>query len=650
MQHGHRSLLPLVLATVLALAAVPVAPPAPAGAATDYVAKCAVNLRTSPSTSATIKDTLSTGDGITVTGTVSGGSWSATCGTSISGSDWYAITAVNGRSVSSLYGVSTVYAATGFFRRTSYLEGIDVSRWQGTIDFAKVKGAGKRFVIAKATEGIGFRDANYTTNRSALLNVGLPFTAYHFARPDLNPTDPEGEADWFVDNLGLVKGMLVPALDLEKAGSLGTTGLKNWVAAWLGRVYERTGARPMIYTSPAFWKTYLGDTTMFADQGYTVLWVAHWFVSAPTVPAANWGGRGWTFWQYDNCGSVPGISGCVDLDRYNGTDLTGVTFGADYDIDGAPETRALRQGATTTFGVAIDRTFFTLPVALSVSGLPAGATASLSPTTATGTSATLTVTTSKSGTITPVGSYTITVTGTANGLIRSDNLTLTVTDGIAPTTAKPASKLYYRTTMGSSASRVKTSWSATDPSGIAKYILQRQVNGGSWSAVTLSSATTTSMKQSLSLNDTYRYRVKATDSAGNTSSYAYGPTFEPRRTQQSSSAVTYGGSWTTAYATSYSGGTVRYTKSAGAWASYSFTGSGIAWVAERGPSRGSADVYIDGIKKATISLYASSYAATQIVYAYNWSSNGTHTIKIVCLGTSGHPRVDVDAIVRLVQS
>ena len=74
----------------------------------------------------------------------------------------------------------------------------------------------------------------------------------------------------------------------------------------------------MIYTSPSFWTNSMGNTTMFADQGYSVLWVAHWGTSSPTVPAANWGGHGWTFWQYSNCGSAAGISGCVDLDRYNG--------------------------------------------------------------------------------------------------------------------------------------------------------------------------------------------------------------------------------------------------------------------------------------------------------------------------------------------
>lgn len=648
--HGAaRSWLPAVLALLLALATLSLTPGASADAATttDYIANCEVNLRTSPSTTATVRAVIPTGTGVTVSGTVSGGSWSATCVDSVSGSTWYAVTAVNGQSVSSLYGVSVLYAATGLFRPAAYLEGIDVSRWQATIDYAKVSGAGKRFVIAKATEGIGFLDANYVANRSGAMSAGLAFTAYHFARPDLNPTNPAGEADWFVGKLGLVPGMLVPALDLEVAGNLGTTGLQDWVGAWLGTVYARTGVRPMIYTSPAFWKKYLGDTTMFADEGYSVLWVAHWGVSQPTIPASNWGGRGWTFWQYTSDGSVPGIDGRVDLDRYNGTDLTPVTFGADFALAAAPTSRSVRQGGAASYTIDIARPFFTLPIELSVSALPAGATATLDATTTTGTSATLTITTSRSGTITPVGTYPLTVTGTSDGTTRTASATLVVTDGIAPAVSAPASRLYYRTTMGSSTARMKTSWSSSDAGGGISYTLQRQVNGGSWSTVSLSPATATSLKQYLAFGSTYRYRVRATDGAGNTSAYASGPSFVPRRAQETAASVAYGGTWSTRYATSYSGGRLRYATAAGAWASYTFTGASVGWVASRGPTRGAAEVYVDGVYKKTISLYAATYQSKRIVYVFNWTANGRHTIKIVVLGTAGHPRVDVDAFVRL---
>jgi lysozyme len=91
------------------------------------------------------------------------------------------------------------------------------------------------------------------------------------------------------------------------------------------RLYARTGLRGVIYISPAFWAKYAGDTTWFADNGYKVLWIAHWTTAVePTVAAADWGGRGWTFWQYTSSGAVPGIAGRVDLDRYAGSDFKDV--------------------------------------------------------------------------------------------------------------------------------------------------------------------------------------------------------------------------------------------------------------------------------------------------------------------------------------
>jgi len=82
----------------------------------------------------------------------------------------------------------------------------------------------------------------------------------------------------------------------------------------------------MIYTTGAFWQSYMGNTRWFADNGYRVVWVAHWDATSPATPASNWGGRSWTLWQYSNCGKVPGLGGCVDLDRFSGTDLSKLKF------------------------------------------------------------------------------------------------------------------------------------------------------------------------------------------------------------------------------------------------------------------------------------------------------------------------------------
>jgi GH25 family lysozyme M1 (1,4-beta-N-acetylmuramidase) len=643
-----------VAASVLALA--PIGAGAVAAASTNYVSNCAVNLRTSASTGATIVDVISTGTLVTASGTVSGSSWSATCGGSnVSGSSWYAITAVNGTSTSSKYGKSAVYAATGLFSAAptsppsgSYLEGIDVSHWQGTINWSSVAAAGKKFAVMKATEAQVYADSQYPTWHSAARSAGIRVGAYHFASPSTTTNDAVLEADWFVSNAKLLPGDLNPALDLETSGGLGTTALQTWVGNWLKEVYAKTGIRPMIYTSPSFWRNYMGDTSSFADAGYTVLWVAHWFVSSPTVPGSNWGGHGWTFWQYSDCGSVAGIGGCVDLDRYNGTDFTKVSYGANFSVASSPGSQALKQGGSTAFTVAINRTWFTLPVTISFSGLPAGATGTLDATTTSGSSTTLHVTTSNTGTITPVGTYPLTISATANGLTRTAIASLVVTDGIAPNVNSSTSRLYAISQQGSGSTPTRTSWSGSDAGGIASYGVQVQVDGGSWTSVVLSTAAATSYKQPLSFYSTYRFRVKATDVAGNGSSWAYGPAFKVGFTQQSSTAVHYSCCWSTTLSASVSGGSTKSTTTAGAWASYTFTGASVSWLSYRGPNRGSAKVYVDGTYVATVNLNATTYLPKQVVFARNWSTNGTHTIKIVNLATAGHPRIDLDGFARIV--
>ncbi|HLA65521.1 MAG TPA: hypothetical protein VK600_02955, partial [Candidatus Saccharimonadales bacterium] len=184
-------------------------------------------------------------------------------------------------------------------------------------------------------------------------------------------------------------------------------------------------------------------------------------------------------------------------------------------------------------------------------------------------------------------------------------------------------------------------------SGVASYQLQHQTNGGAWSAVTLPSATATSFVQSLTFGTTSRYRLKATDSLGNASDWVYGSTFGPTISQESSSAVKYTGSWTMASVSGASGGSLAYATQAGASAAFSFTGSSVAWIAYLGPDRGSATVYIDGVLKTTINLNSATISSRRVAYVFNWGLNGSHAIKVVVVGTAGHPRVDVDGFVKL---
>ena len=316
-----------------------VKPPNSIAAVSTKLTVCATRARLGPSTTRPSKVTLKVGTKVTVTTTLLGSSWTATCGgKTIRSIRWYRISAINGKSVRSLYGVAYLYAASGMFRTiptvvvppaNGLTEGIDISHWQGTIDWTRVAAAGKRFAFMKASEDIDYRDPTYPVNRAAANANGIVIGAYHFAQPDLSPGDAVAEADHFLDIAQIASGDLPPVLDLEIAGPSGSplnqSQLQAWVRAYLGRIYERTGVRGVIYASPAFWVKYLGDTTWFADNGYKVLWIAHWTTAtAPTVPADAWGGNGWTFWQYTSSGSVAGISGRVDLDRFNGTDLSKV--------------------------------------------------------------------------------------------------------------------------------------------------------------------------------------------------------------------------------------------------------------------------------------------------------------------------------------
>ena len=209
----------------------------------------------------------------------------------------------------------------------AYLDGIDVSYHQGAIDWQQVAAAGKRFAFVRATAGTLTADMAYSANRSGARTAGLAVGSYHFANPDTAANDAGNEASWFLRNATIASGDLVPVLDFETANGLSPASLTAWAQTWLSQVYAATGLRPIIYTTPTFWSTSMADTDWFARNGYTVLWIAHWTTATqPTVPAGNWAGNGWSFWQHSSSGIVPGISGAVDLDRFNGSSLPASLF------------------------------------------------------------------------------------------------------------------------------------------------------------------------------------------------------------------------------------------------------------------------------------------------------------------------------------
>jgi hypothetical protein len=222
-------------------------------------------------------------------------------------------------------------------------------------------------------------------------------------------------------------------------------------------------------------------------------------------------------------------------------------------------------------------------------------------------------------------------------------------DATVPAVDAPISALVAGGSLGVSTAPVRTTWSATDGCRIARNGLRRQRGGGAWAGQTLPSSPATSVVQSLPIAATFRYGARATDGAGNTSGWAAGKPFVVRRAQESDGGVVYQKRWFTASSGAASGGRVAYSNVAGARVTFSFTGSSVAWVARRGPHLGAAAVSIDGRQPRRINLHAPIRRHRAIVFARRWASQGQHTLTIVNLATDGHPRIDVDAFLRLVR-
>jgi lysozyme len=209
--------------------------------------------------------------------------------------------------------VAAVEPADAVTARALPIEGIDVSHHQNSINWGRVRRDGKLFAFIKVTEGERYIDPLYAYNHRLARAGGLRVGAYHFAQPTADLAGAVRQADHFLAWFNLRGGDLLPVLDLEVANDLDPVALTNWALVWLNRVRGRTGLSALIYASPVFWANHLEDTSAIAAEGYT-LWIADWDSDAPRTPAADWGAAGWSIWQYDDCGRVPGIRGCALLD------------------------------------------------------------------------------------------------------------------------------------------------------------------------------------------------------------------------------------------------------------------------------------------------------------------------------------------------
>lgn len=118
---------------------------------------------------------------------------------------------------------------------SAFLEGLDVSQWQGTIDWGRVAAAGKRFAMIRASAGSLTQDTTYSANRTGAEGAGLAVAAYHYANPDSTPNDALNEANWFLQLSTPQSGELIPALDVEVTNGLSVSDMQAWVGTWLTR-------------------------------------------------------------------------------------------------------------------------------------------------------------------------------------------------------------------------------------------------------------------------------------------------------------------------------------------------------------------------------------------------------------------------------
>ena len=206
-----------------------------------------------------------------------------------------------------------------------------------------------------------------------------------------------------------------------------------------------------------------------------------------------------------------------------------------------------------------------------------------------------------------------------------------------------------------SASYVLT-WKAADPSGICGQTITEQsydTLGGDEDPV-LGSDTVTSPLRPAARSYAYgtdwmdwmrvpdRYVVRATDCAGNTATSGIANT-SFGITEDSSSAISYSSGWSVSRFPGFSGGTTHRTTTRGASASITVSGGPVALVMEKASDRGSADVYVDGVRRATVNTHATTTKHRVVVWEALLGS-GSHTIRVVNKATAGHPRIDLDAV------
>ncbi len=197
--------------------------------------------------------------------------------------------------------------------------GIDVSYYQGDIDWNAVAADGVEYAIIRVSHSLQFFDPQFDANLAGSRAAGIHTGVYQFFEPD---EDPVAQADLLLEHLGpLQPGDLPPMIDVESTGGLGGAAIANAIQAWIDRVEGELGVKPLVYSGYYFWNDNVGSDA-FGEYPLMLPWYG---VDCPGGVPTGW--DRWTIHQYCDCGSVAGIAGNVDVDRFNGSlaDLEALT-------------------------------------------------------------------------------------------------------------------------------------------------------------------------------------------------------------------------------------------------------------------------------------------------------------------------------------
>ncbi len=195
------------------------------------------------------------------------------------------------------------------------VHGIDVSKYQGQIDWEQVRAAGVSFAFIKATEGGDRVDSRFQENWEGARRAGVPRGAYHFTywcRPMAD------QIAWFIRHVPRDPDALPPVLDVEWNFESPTCARRIPVAQaqakmreFLHAIERHYGKKPIIYADIMFHREVLANNE-FAQYPF-------WVRSVRTVPHERYPGRRWAFWQITATGRVAGISTPVDRNVFAGT-------------------------------------------------------------------------------------------------------------------------------------------------------------------------------------------------------------------------------------------------------------------------------------------------------------------------------------------